>query len=59
MLSNCQRDEADEFDDDQSMLTKLPRGEVTVQLGELLYPSFNQIVPQFVEFVIPQLSNLS
>ena len=43
---------------DLSMLTTHKGGVSNVSMGELLYPSFNQVVPQLVEHVIPQLSVL-
>lgn len=30
-----------------------------VYMGELLFPSFNTLVPQFVEFIIPNVTSLS
>jgi hypothetical protein len=38
---------------DLSMLTTHKNGVSNVSMGELLYPSFNQVVPQLVEHVIP------
>lgn len=31
----------------------------TPQMGELLYPGFNSIVPAFVEHVLPNVGSLS
>lgn len=31
----------------------------TPKFGELLFPGFNLIVPQFVEYVIPNIAGLS
>ena len=31
----------------------------TPQMGELLYPGFNSIVPHFVEYVLPNMHSLS
>jgi hypothetical protein len=57
LLLSTQRPE-DSFEDDDCSLLSRPVSKVDVSMGELLYPSFNQLVPSFVELVIPNLSQL-
>ena len=46
-LSDCE-----EADDESQMLTLQKKTE-SVQIGELLFPSFNIVIPQFVELLLP------
>ena len=47
-------------DDDVTINTELAAVcTPTPQMGELLYPGFNSIVPQFAEQVLPNISSLT
>jgi hypothetical protein len=72
MLStHVEEEEEDYFDEDgesrmtplkhnKSLLSKLNhQPKSSVDMGELLYPSFNQLVPKFVEHIIPNMAALS
>jgi hypothetical protein len=53
--SNVKEEDVYGDEGDLSIITGAPKS-LSVSMGELLYPAFNQVIPQFTENVIPQLS---